>query len=225
MILVLVALLASLISTQAFIDRSYRRRKVEKLLYLPSGRFLKPAVLGFDGLAADYYWLMTIGYFGGHYLSDQKYPWLPHILDLVTDLDPRFSIAYSFGGIVLAAEADRVDASDALLRKGMNVFPGNWKYPFFLGFNRFYYGGDLADAARWLAQASRLPESPEYLPRLVASLYAKAGRVEDAVSFLETVRDTVDDTRLRANIQGKINDIKAGRLPEGLAILLRERKG
>ena len=38
----------------------------ETLLYLPSGRFLKPAALGFDELLADFLWVKAVTYFGGH---------------------------------------------------------------------------------------------------------------------------------------------------------------
>jgi hypothetical protein len=198
------------------IDRRFPRRRVEKLLYLPSGRFLKTAVLGYGNLVADYYWFQTIGYFGGHYLADQKYPWLAHILNLVTDLDPRFGVVYSFGGVVLALEAQQVDESIALLEKGMVNLPGNWKLPFYAGFNYFYFKGDLSRAAPLIERAATLPGHPEYLPRLAATLYARAGRVGDAIAFLETVMKSVDDERLRENIRQKIEDLRRGRVPASL---------
>lgn len=221
----LAALLAGAVLLQAAIDSHHPRRRVEKLLYLPSGRFLKPAVLGFDNVAADWLWLRAIGYFGGHYMADRNYPWLAHMLNLITDLDPRFSIVYYFGGIVLAIEAGQVDESIRLLEKGMLNLPHEWKYPFYLGFDHFYYKGDLVKAGDYISRAARLPGHPEYLPRLAASLYAKAGRMEDAIAFLEALSLTVEDERLRMNIWAKIQDLKAGRIPHSLDKVLQSRPG
>lgn len=217
--------LGAVLGFQRLIETDYRRRKIEKLLYLPTGKFIKPAVLGYDDFAADYFWLKTIGYFGGHYMADHKYPWLAHILNLVTDLDPRYSIAYYFGGVVLAVEANDVAASTALLKKGMRNLPDRWKYPFFIGFNSFYYEADLATAAVYIEKAATLPGHPEYLPKLAASLYARAGKVEAAIEFLERVYDSLEDERLRSNILAKINDLKAGRLPVGLEKILKDKEG
>jgi hypothetical protein len=212
------------IATQVTIDRTWTRRKVERLLYLPKSGQIKLAALGFDEVAADYYWLRTIGYFGGHYMADKRYPWLAHILQLVTDLDPRFSIVYYFGGIVLAMEARQVDESNALLAKGMRNIPSNWKFPFFLGFNHFFFKGDFLTASGYIEKAVLLPGRPDYLPRLAATLKARAGNVGDAIVFLETTLQSVEDENVRRALQEKIDDLRAGRLTDGLETVMRMEK-
>jgi hypothetical protein len=215
-LILLAALFCGVVGVQKLLDRRYDHARIEKILYLPNGKFLKPAVLGFDTVAADYYWLRTIGYFGGHYMADKKYPWMAHILDLVTDLDPRFRIVYYFGGIVLALEAEQPEESTALLKKGMRQFPDYWKFPFFVGFNYFYYQADFASAAEYISLAASLPGRPEYLPRLAASLWARAGKTDDAVAFLRTVEAAVDDERVKENLRKKIADLEAGIVPDSL---------
>ena len=74
---------------------------VRVYMCIPSGKFLKPFTFGYEQLVADYFWIKTISYFGDHLMSDRKYPWLYHLLDLVTTLDPHFIWPYYFGGIVL----------------------------------------------------------------------------------------------------------------------------
>jgi hypothetical protein len=221
-LMVLVSLAAAL-TLQGYLDHSFRRRRVENLLYLPNGRLLKTLVLDFDSVAADYYWLRTIGYFGGHFMADKKYPWLGHMLELVTDLDPRLGVAYYFGGIVLAMEVKDVPASNHILLKGMVNLPDNWKYPFFLGFNYFFHDGDLPLAAWYLERASLLPGRPEYLLKLVASLYARAGMTENAITFLNTVLETVEEEHVRQGIRQKIEDLRAGNLPQGLERILTDK--
>lgn len=213
------ALLLAL-GAQAGVQRSFERawpqRRFEQLMYVPTGRHLKALTLGFSNLAADVLWIKAIGYFGGHALSDREYPWLHHILDQVTTLDPSFKYPYLFGGIVLAVERESAEESIALLTKGMTQYPGEWRYPFYIGFNAFYHLHDPERAALFMRHAASLPGSPEYVPRLAASLMAESGRVAAAVLFLETMAEGSRSESERANIRRKIEALRAGRIPESL---------
>ena len=72
-LMALILLFTCVVLVQTSIDRFAHRDQEEKLLYLPSGKYLKPASLGFDTLVADLLWIKAIGYFGGHYLTDRSY--------------------------------------------------------------------------------------------------------------------------------------------------------
>jgi hypothetical protein len=181
--------------------------------------------LGFRSVLADALWVKAIGYFGGHSLTDKEYPWLYHILDQVTTLDPPFRQPYVFGGVVLAVESGSPAQSTALLRKGMTYYPGDWLFPFYVGFNHFYYFQDPAKAAEYIQVAATLPGHPEYLPRLAASLLTKAGRLEAAISFLETVAENTEDEGTRSGLYQKIRDLRAGKIPKGLQGYLAPEKG
>lgn len=218
--LLLVAVLAAQVVVQRAFEAAWRRRSVEQILYLPSGRHLKALTLGFSNLAADALWIKAIGYFGGHALTDRDYPWLHHILDQVTTLDPSFAYPYLFGGIVLAVERESGEESGALLAKGMTRYPGDWRYPFYIGYNSFYLQGDPERAALFMRHAAGLPGSPEYLPHLAASLTAESGGLDTAVRFLETMAEGTREEWMRAKIAQKIADLRAGRIPAGLKDLL-----
>ena len=60
-------------------------------------------VPGFEGLAADIYWLRTVQYFGGQRLFAQgkRFELLEPLIDITTTLDPRLEIAYRYGAIFL----------------------------------------------------------------------------------------------------------------------------
>jgi hypothetical protein len=199
-----------------YIDQSHQQDKDERLLYLPSGRFLRPACLGFDSLVADLLWIKAISYFGGHYLTDRSYKWLYHILDLVTTLDPQFRYPYEFGGIILALEGGSPEQSTLLLKKGIKHYPEYWRLYFYLGFNLFYYQGDFQSASRYITKAAQLPGHPPYLPRLAASLLTTSGQKNTALSFLKQLYENTEDEWLKHQIKMKIDDIVAGNLPETL---------
>ncbi|MFQ5780558.1 MAG: tetratricopeptide repeat protein [Nitrospiria bacterium] len=211
--LLIIFVMMILLVGQAQLQRKlahFRPLEAESLLYLPSGEYLKPLVLGFDQMAADLLWIKTIGYFGGHFMTDKEYPWLYHILTLIIDLDPRFDFPYYFGGIILSLEASQVDKANQILERGIEAYPEKWEYPFYIGFNYFYHQKDAAKAVPYIEKASSLPESPAYLKSLTGSLYAKTNKNEAAVRFYrEAYRNATDDL-IKQNIQEKINRILSG---------------
>lgn len=206
--------------TQLAFERRWSTRKFESLLYLPTGRHLKAISLGFGNIYADFLWMRAIGYFGAHALTDQEYPWLYHILDQVTTLDPPFRYPYYFGGIALAVNKNDPEQSIKILLKGMRNYPGDWRFPFYIGFNYFYTLRDPQRAATYMNYAASLPGSPLYLPRLAASLLASSGRLEAAIRFLETMAEGARDEEVRRDILRKIEELRAGRIPESLKAFL-----
>ena len=75
------------------------------LLYLPSGKYLKVAALGFDGLLADLLYLWSIQYYGNYDIKD-RYTYLERIYDqVITELDPHYLDPYLVGALIMTAEA------------------------------------------------------------------------------------------------------------------------
>ncbi|NDY71785.1 hypothetical protein DO021_01370 [Desulfobacter hydrogenophilus] len=207
-LVLLIPILFYLIET---LDEKYPVREVETFLYLPSGTFLKGAALGYDEMLADLLWIKAVGYFGGHSRTDRNYTWLAHLLDAVTTLDPLYQYPYEFGGVVLAAEVGDVDKSIALLKKGMkNVSrddPRYWYFPFFLAYDYMYHKNDYLTAAHYLEQATKFPQSPSYLPQLVARLYANADSPEVAVAFLQEMIKSTKKQALKERLIERLHQV------------------
>ena len=103
--LLLVLLLPAVPWTQAQVDRRAGEfRAQEEVLYLWSGTQVKRLFPGFEGLAADIYWLRTVQYFGGQRLfaAHKRFELLRPLIDVTTTLDPRLEIAYRYGAIFLS---------------------------------------------------------------------------------------------------------------------------
>ncbi len=182
----------------------------ETLLYLPSGKYLKPLALGYDQMLADLLWMKTISYFGDHFMTDKEYPWLHHILNLIIDLDPLFDFPYFFGGIILSLEASQVDRANQILERGIEAYPEKWQFPFYIGFNYYYHQKDAEKAAPYIEKASSLPEAPAYLVPLVGGLYAKTNKNETALRFYREAHRNATDALVKEHIQKKINRILSG---------------
>ena len=208
---VLISCVAGMIEISLNIDRKYPSVVIEDMLYLPSGKFLKAAALGFDEMLADLLWIKALAYFGGHAVTDQDYSWLGHILDIVTTLDPYSQYPYEFGGVILATEIGDVDKSNALLEKGMkNVLKSHkryWYLPFFTAFNYMYYKNDNKTAARYLEIASKFPQSPDYLPLLVSRLYADADSPAIAITFLKEMIHSTQKAELKEKLKLRLKEL------------------
>lgn len=187
-------------------------KSMEAYMYIPSGSFLKPITLGFSNVIADYFWIKTIGYFGEHLMSDRNYPWLYHIVDLVTTLDPQFVWPYYFGGITLSLETRQVEQSNLVLKKAIHYHPDDWQFPFFLGFNYWYHENNIPAAASYLKRAAMLPGSPRFLKTFPARLYNQAGQKDVALQFLREMEKKTQDTNMKAQIAKRIEEILKGNL-------------
>ncbi len=185
--------------------------RAAELSYLPRGEYLKVAVLGYRQIAADLIWLKAIQHFGGRDATLADYRWAYHAADVLTDLDPRFVMAYHATGTILGVWAGLVQESIALLKKGQRHNPDVWQLPFTIGYDYFYELCDPANAAIYFRQASLLPGAPEYLPRLAARMTVESGDPDAALEFLQRFAQQTHDERMREALAQRMKEILAER--------------
>ncbi|UCD86024.1 MAG: hypothetical protein JSU92_07470 [Deltaproteobacteria bacterium] len=169
----------------------WMERNSEKMT-LPRGDYLKIAVLGYDQIAADFYWLKTIQYIGDKQRKISGYPMVYPLVDLVTDLDYRFDYAYQVAGVLLAIYDRNIEKSNIILEKGFKNVPGVWQIPMYLGFNHFFFLKDYLRAAKYIEIAASLPGRPTYLPLLAARLYSEAKDPMAGIEFLTEILEVID---------------------------------
>lgn len=207
-IFLILILTASIFPTQKRVDLHRKAlRQVDELTYIPSGKYLKTAVLGYDQIVADFFWLRAVQYIGDKEKTNQGYPLIYQLLDLVTDLDSRFDYAYKVGGIILSMYTKRIQESNAILEKGIRENPEVWDLPFSLGFNHFFYLNDYSTAAEYMHKAAQLPGRPRYLPKLAARLYAQAGTPEVALEFLYRVYEQAPNEQVREELKERMKEV------------------
>ncbi len=181
--------------------------RAEELSYLPKGEYLKIAVLGYDQFAADLIWLKAVQHFGERRQSKGGYLWAYHVVNVVTDLDPKFLPAYLASGAILGVWAGLQYESIEILRKGMRENPDVWQLPFYIGYDYFYELCDPAKAAPYFQAAAKLPGAPSYLPSLAARMTVAGGDPAAALEFLQRLYDQVRDPRLREGLELKIKEV------------------
>lgn len=147
-------------------------------------RVPRPAVVhllktDFDNLVADGYWIAVLLHNGTQLQQEDEgqrdFSGMYEALDLIGQLDPRFGLAGTLGGWMLA-DARHLDQARTLLRRRMAASPGAWEFPYHLAFVEFLYGDRYLEAAELFMQASRLADCPKGAVRMAASLYAKGNK-------------------------------------------------
>jgi hypothetical protein len=206
----LTLLAATTASLRATLDR--RENAVERAVepvYLPRADLLRPLSLGYHNVLADILWFRAISYFGKHYRSDRTYPWLAHICDLVTDLDPRAEHVYQFAGLILPWEAGEVDAGIRILEKGVRAIPDSWGLAYYLGFTHFFFKNDSDVAAAHLQRAVRLPGAHPGVARLATIVTTEASGPETAMAFLRDLEQNLDSEQVRRVIHRNMQESAA----------------
>ena len=186
-------------------------RRAAELAFLPKGEYLKVAVLGYRQAAADLIWIKAVQHLGERKPSAQSYLWAYHAADVLTDLDPKFAMAYQSVGTILGVWAERPKESIAILTKGMQHNPTVWELPFYVGYVYFYVLNQPGDAAKYFQIASELPGAPEYLPRLAARMTVEGGDHDAALEFLQRLYAQTTDERLREGLQRRALEVQAER--------------
>jgi len=152
------------------------KQEREELLYFPSNEFVKGTTGGFDLILADFMWIETGSYFGKHHRSDKSYPYLYHMFDIITDLDPKFIPVYTLGTIMIATDARESDLALKLLDKGMRDNPDLWQIPFTKGFIYYVHNRKPLKASKWFLLASYKENAPERVEKFATwTLYKSKG--------------------------------------------------
>jgi tetratricopeptide (TPR) repeat protein len=184
-LLVLLLLVAIIAGLAHLVDtRKSPHELIGELMYFPSGTALHAVSMGFYAPLSDLVWLRFIQYYGEHRMTDVKFEFLFHILDILTTLDSRFTYAYTLGALMLTHDAQRPDQARDLLKKGMRANPGDWRLPFIYGFINYAFLANYPVAHTYFRIASMKPGAPEMAKRWAAYVtYFKLGDLKSSLAL------------------------------------------
>lgn len=153
--------------------------------------------LGYPTLVADYYWLRALSTFGDDSLHTLNYPNLKELVERVVALDPDFAGAYIFAGTALTLPGMDPEPALRILAQGTERRPDEWRIPFLLGFNAYYFADDFATAADALAIAAKHPDAPAHTGLLSSLLSAEMGEPEVGLGLIEVLLAQTHDEKTR----------------------------
>jgi len=184
-IAIIAALMAAAVAIQVVRDSGWTPYEPEdSVLWIRSGDSARRLALSFDDVVADTYWIRAVIYYGGRRRADTRrsYDQLFPLLNLVTELDPRFKVAYRFGALFLSEPPPggpgQIDQAVALLERGIERDGGKWEYFYDIGFVYYWWAHDYNKAAEWFLRGSERPGAAEWLKPLAATTLATGGSRE-----------------------------------------------
>jgi len=230
------------IGAQVAIDRTRNSWQPQyPLLFLPNGRYLAAASLGFRVVLADTIYLWSIQYYG-HRRTPEGRLFLEHIYNTISDLDPRFIDAYTTGALVMASDMGDPELAIKLLERGIEKNPDNWLLPLEAGWYSYLDLRDYEAAERYYARATEIPGAPAWVARLRAHMIQEQGNLQAAILEWDQIRgeaEAAGDERVAAIAEQRVADLftayakeqieaalqrfeaDQGRRPESLAVLVR----
>ena len=234
-LVVLVQLVVAVVLLQRTIDDRFGEyRATEEILYIENGEALKKIVLGFESLAADLYWLRTVQYFGGQrlYSTDKRFELLEPLLNITTTLDPHLKVAYTYGATFLS-EPRPTGAGEplkglALIDRGIENNPDNWRFYLDKGFIYFWVLEDYKKAAEIFLEGSKLPGAPYWMMATAGRTLTRGGDRDTAKQLWRILYDTAENEQMRHNALTHLQQLDALDQTEVLTALggkFREQQG
>jgi hypothetical protein len=142
-------------------------------LSLPPVKTLRVLGAGFDNMLADGLYLQFVNYFGKHIARDRTYHNMFPVLDMVTDLDPKFAGAYYMGALALG-DGGRMADLQALVAKSVAAMPDDWKVAYDAGMAVFVFAEkpeEYMAAASYFKRAAGHPDAEPKAAYMLARSY------------------------------------------------------
>ena len=155
---------------------------IDESLYL-NDKTARRISLGFNGLAADWYWMRSLQYVGkkifNHQgdinldnMSELNMKLLAPLLDTATTLDPEFIEPYEYAAIVLPS----VDVQQAirLTQKGIDANPNAWRLYHHLGYI-YWRQGQYQTASEMYGRGAQISGAPAWMEAMKARMLDEGG--------------------------------------------------
>ena len=176
---------------------------IDESLYL-DGKTARRMSLGFNGLAADWYWMRSLQYVGRKIINDRDVPLdnlrllnlklLAPLLDTATTLDPEFLDPYEYAAIVLPA----INVNDAIgiTKKGIDANPNAWRLYHHLGYI-YWQQHDYQAASEIYGRGAQIPGAPAWMEAMKAKMAADGGSRATAREIYTRMYEGAADEKVR----------------------------
>lgn len=207
-VILLIVAVAAISTSEVWLEtRGPAHETAASLLYLPNGRFLKAAALGYPTFLADLIYLWSIQYYSS-YREEDRFRFLSHVYgNVIARLDPRYVDPYLIGALIMVVEKEDLEGGLRLLEQGMEANPEVWILPYEAGFYAYDVGGDYGRAARYFEVALGIPGVPSSARRIRAEMFNRKGDKETSLQLWTEVLETAEDERVLAVAANHVHDL------------------
>ena len=176
---------------------------IDESLYL-NGKTARRISLGFNGLAADWYWMRSLQYVGRKIMNVDDVPidnlgqlnlkLLAPLLDTATTLDPEFLDPYEYAAVVLPA----IDVNEAIriTKKGIDANPNAWRLYHHLGYI-YWQQRDYQAASEIYGRGAQIAGAPPWMEAMKAKMVADGGSRSTAREIYMRMYEQSADEKVR----------------------------
>ncbi len=208
-VLILVLALAASAALKLENDKLARHKiPGSSIIFIPSGKYLKPMTFGLSSLAADLIYAWSIQYYGDPLIPD-KGRHLTHIFSIIADLDPHWVDPYEVGALIALYDERDVPLALKILDLGAEKNPGQWIFPLEAGHYAQLYAKDLELARGYFKKAMDIPGAPAIAKRLYANAAFKTMDYQTAWETWREVYETAADAQIRKIASNHLYQVKA----------------
>lgn len=186
--------------------------------YAPSPAAAPFATLGYREAAADVLFIRLTGYFGSRHAAAKA---MAPLVEAVVALDPRYQRIYEFGAMAMTiaagADQDIYLRAIAVLERGIEEFPNDWKIPNLAGqmYTQDLQSDNPSQQRQWEEKGLMLVESslrkPGASPEAAtwaATMRTKLGQHERAARELREMILLTPDPAARERLIAKLNTLE-----------------
>jgi hypothetical protein len=198
-----------------FIEVNKTKSNIQKLGYTPSGKFYKAVAGEYRWYLGDYLSFKSIIYYGSRFeylqqgiLEEIEYYNLYRTVEASVLLNPYNEDIYYFAQSVFTWDIGRVREINMILEYVSNFRNWDYKIPFFLGFNHFYFLKDYKKAAFYFKKASELSGAPLYVG-LASRFFFEGGDTAMAINYIKVMISTTTKDNLKKQYQVRLKALEA----------------
>ncbi|MDQ6968911.1 MAG: hypothetical protein Q9M16_00185, partial [Mariprofundus sp.] len=160
---------------------------------------LKVATLGYSYFWSNFLWMQTVSYFGEHQ-DNVDYTLLTQKLHAVIALNPYAEHAYYMAASTLPWGTGNTDLSKDIVQQAIHRFPDDWRWPYYRGFNAYWFEHDLSTAAHYLSLAASIHAAPPIIASIAAKIQTAQAGLDTALVFLDRLIREKQDPHLRQQL-------------------------
>jgi tetratricopeptide (TPR) repeat protein len=159
---------------------------------LPSGKTLQVLSFGYRNLVADMLFIWSIQFYSTYNLTN-RYEYLEHVFNVITDLTPKYKEPYVVGSWIMALELGDIKMAIRLLEKGSRNMPEEWFFDYECGFYAYKELKDYKLAEKYFTRASSKPNAPSHVKRRQAHTIYMQDNLESAYKLWKNILDNAGD--------------------------------
>jgi len=188
-----IPIILSLLLTSAFTNHGLERKQYAMPTSQLTTSISKHLNLGYHNLAATLLWFKANAYYGFHNKKN-SYAFLAELFQQIVSLNPKFEPVYYMAASIFPWDTNSTQLSKGFIQQAMIEFPNDWRWPYYRGFNSYWFEHNYQQAAHYFELSANKPNAPALVSSLAARMHAQTGNIDTAILFLERLLQNKNDS-------------------------------